>query len=1232
MPPQTGGVGREAMPGESGAVLVAGRYRIEGVLGEGGMGRVYAVVDELSGKPFALKRLTPGGPPAATALFQREYHTLVQLRHPCIVQALDYGLDAQGPYYTMERLEGRDLRTAAPLDWRASCEVLRDLASALALVHSRRLLHRDVNHKNVRYIEGQRARLLDFGALTSFGVATERVGMAPFMSPEAFHGQPLGPRSDLYALGGVGYWLLTGRLAYDARRSKDLPTLWQRTPPSPAALGVQLPLALDTLVMQLLSLEPLTRPGSAAEVIDRLAEIADLERGDPHQAARSYLANPRLVGRTRDLERMDRALRLGLRASSTLAQPTSARTGGFAPVPTRSTGRVPRVESAKGPARSDSVLWLAGPGGVGRSRLLYELVLQAKLQGARVAWVSAASTSGRPHSALRALIDDLVGHEPELTELQDAAQRAILEELMPETKTRSEPPVDAALGVAADHRVRLHSAMVDWLLAIGVQRGLVVVVDDVQRMDDDSATLLAALAARIDTGRVVLALSANTDAGAVPRSLGTVREAAKPVLLSGLSASATQELVSSLFGGATNSRRLASWAHKLGSGNPLHTMQLMEHLVDTGLARYDRGQWQLSEDPQAQELPARLKDVYAAKVGALSVDARDLGRALALHEGPVSIERVGDLFASQDQAQLFAALDELTSAGVVDRDARSYRLTHELLSGALSTGLTDEWRAAIHRRIGVALSARQPVELEERFEVAYHLLKGGDDEAGLQRLLDLVRHTDLVHAIGPRACEILERALELCTRAGHPPGDAVRIRVALVVGGSSFEPNLLAHVDAALDDLRRALGVEALDATDAMDAGPVRGEQLRLAMRRAQERNSVAPPAQQTVSPGEALGALCNVILNLIRVYASHYDIPALQRLLNTTRGIGGVSRVTELVHDNVLAVIDDLQGHQHKSHPRFLHIVTELDRMIDKAKPGTDTAPLRRWRNSLLTAVAASSLYLDPRETLRWADQAEAAAMFIPAWRIRQLAGMLLLDYPLIAQSQERLEALNTPLTHGWEQGGWFLANQGGLLTTLGEDAALKEALERLEEVASESEAYRSTLLLFRGHLCGLRGELELAERCYHSALQLDPQRIISATRYALGALARVQLASSRWAEALALCEEQALLAPGPEAQGVERNVLAATRALALAGLGRTAEGRALMDRALAHAPRCGALTHFDRLIDAGRLALLLKDAALFRRVAGESGAIARQSGFAGLLKRWSNLQKAGQSTGLEA
>jgi serine/threonine-protein kinase len=101
---------REEVPEER----IAGRYRVEATLGRGGMGVVYSVVDEGSGQPLALKRLllSPDAAKQATrtALFEREYHTLVHLRHPRIVAALDYGFDTNGPYYTMELLEGSDLK------------------------------------------------------------------------------------------------------------------------------------------------------------------------------------------------------------------------------------------------------------------------------------------------------------------------------------------------------------------------------------------------------------------------------------------------------------------------------------------------------------------------------------------------------------------------------------------------------------------------------------------------------------------------------------------------------------------------------------------------------------------------------------------------------------------------------------------------------------------------------------------------------------------------------------------------------------------------------------------------------------------------------------------------------------------------------------------------------------------------------------------------------------------
>src|SRR5262245_2168836 len=121
---------------------VGGRYRVQALLGRGAAGAVYRVLDERSGASLALKRLQ--APERQRALFgaqfEREYHTLCQLAHPSIIEVYDFGIDDEGAFYTMELLEGAELRKLCPLPWRQACELLRDVASSLAVLHSRRLL------------------------------------------------------------------------------------------------------------------------------------------------------------------------------------------------------------------------------------------------------------------------------------------------------------------------------------------------------------------------------------------------------------------------------------------------------------------------------------------------------------------------------------------------------------------------------------------------------------------------------------------------------------------------------------------------------------------------------------------------------------------------------------------------------------------------------------------------------------------------------------------------------------------------------------------------------------------------------------------------------------------------------------------------------------------------------------------------------------------------------------
>ena len=251
--------------------LIAGRYRVEEHLGSGGAAQVLRVTDTSTGQRIALKRLDRNASARLASLFELEYQTLASLRHAHTVRVHEFGRDASGAFYTMELLEGQDLKRLAPMPWREVASALRDAALALSVLHARSMLHRDVSPKNLWRTPDGRVKLIDFGAIGAFGPSEYVIGTPPFIPPEVLRKQALDPRSDLYALGATGYYLLTGMHAFPAHEVAELPELWKRPPLPPSAARAlhaldaePLPPELDTLIMALLRDDPVARPAADA--------------------------------------------------------------------------------------------------------------------------------------------------------------------------------------------------------------------------------------------------------------------------------------------------------------------------------------------------------------------------------------------------------------------------------------------------------------------------------------------------------------------------------------------------------------------------------------------------------------------------------------------------------------------------------------------------------------------------------------------------------------------------------------------------------------------------------------------------------------------------------------------------------------------------------------------------------------------------------------------------------
>jgi serine/threonine-protein kinase len=206
--------------------LLGGRYRISGILGQGGMATVYDGWDLRLGRPVAIKVLHPGlgADPEFRDRIAFEARSAAALNHPNIVVVHDSGEDSQrggSPYLIMERLPGRSLLDAiarGPLSPDRVSRVLSEVLAGLGAAHSAGILHRDIKPANVVFGSAGEAKIADFGVAKTVGNELTQIGQVigtmAYLSPDRIAGRPATPLDDLYAVGAIGYEALTGRMPF----------------------------------------------------------------------------------------------------------------------------------------------------------------------------------------------------------------------------------------------------------------------------------------------------------------------------------------------------------------------------------------------------------------------------------------------------------------------------------------------------------------------------------------------------------------------------------------------------------------------------------------------------------------------------------------------------------------------------------------------------------------------------------------------------------------------------------------------------------------------------------------------------------------------------------------------------------------------------------------------------------------------------------------------------------
>lgn len=288
-----------------------GQYVLEHKIGEGGMGEVYRARHGMMRRPSALKLLRPDHCSERDLVrFEREVQLTARLTHPNTITLFDYGRTDDGVfYYAMELLEGANLQRivqiSGPQPEGRVIRILSMACSALAEAHAIGLIHRDVKPANIMLCtqggEHDVVKLLDFGLVKELAVEGDTalsgtstlVGTPHYMAPESIaKPSAVDPRTDLYGLGAVAYYLLAGGELFTAKSMVEVCSRHLLQAPDPlAARGVAVSPALEAIVRACLEKKPEQRPQSALELRRRL-ETCGVEPWDSETARVWWLEHP----------------------------------------------------------------------------------------------------------------------------------------------------------------------------------------------------------------------------------------------------------------------------------------------------------------------------------------------------------------------------------------------------------------------------------------------------------------------------------------------------------------------------------------------------------------------------------------------------------------------------------------------------------------------------------------------------------------------------------------------------------------------------------------------------------------------------------------------------------------------------------------------------------------------------------------------------------------------------
>jgi hypothetical protein len=725
-------------------------------------------------------------------------------------------------------------------------------------------------------------------------------------------------------------------------------------------------------------------------------------------------------------------------------------------------------------------------------------------------------------------------------------------------------------------RQRLQTALSAWLCALCKRHSVLVLVDDLERIDEESAAWLAALAREPQPCRLLLVAALRLDSGLdVPLAARAFQQAAERIRLQALTLPQTEELLRSIFGAVPYLQSTSERLHAVSEGQPAYCFELVKYLVDAGVASYFEGTWTLPSHLNDAQLPRSRGDAHLARLAQLTPAARALAQVLSVQETPFSRAFCVALseLAAQDTTR---ALLELDFIGVLVHSDERYRFHHDSLREALLAELDAPRRARAERKLAECLLERAARDSIERLRAAIPLFRCGERADAEQLVREAARF--LLQGHGSRygtAAPLMEQMVALYRAAGLD--DYALVHPLAILGSASYFVDhrfAARYGDAAVDLLERllhfelagrlrpfigaklalyaALSAAALDLRRHRPRAPRLAELLRMLIGTAAALNAVATSSVDTVATARYRRAL-----EPLAVLGDDNAAGFLQRC---------VVAVGKILVDRPSEAMRSLQERSVRlDSPKPIRNLPEQLRIDCLGGCNLSIGVLECWRHS-------------PR-ALQLADRIEqygpTFAMSADQLRSTYYAGDG--DLARAEHYRERVETHALSLGATWQVATW-LPVQSYITAFWTSDAMLaKRAAEELSRLARELPAFNEEAIHARATYFSLRGRH--ADVIAHLALAKTPPGRVGWTRIR-GLLARAHNGLGEHARARELCLEALAPLSDEDRSFVTMSLhVQIELALAEAGLGQLTAAREQLAGLIArHAEQggpliCGAL-----------------------------------------------------------